>query len=90
MLDEKANIVRVSALNMVNAEAEANERADEKVLAKIKDSMENKRSGEREGGILGEGQGRVRDEGRGQEYKEGERGEGEGRVRGSGGYEGLE
>ena len=34
---------------------------------------------EREGGILGKGQGQGRDEGRGQEYEEGKRGEGEDR-----------
>ena len=45
MLDDEADIVRVSAFTRVNAEAEDNERADEKVLAKIKDSMEDKRSG---------------------------------------------
>ena len=40
MLDDEANIVRVSALAKVKAEEEAKERETEEVSANIKDRME--------------------------------------------------
>ena len=52
MLDDEADIVRVATLDRVKAEAEAKEREAEEVSAEIR-----ARIGEREGGILGEGQG---------------------------------
>ena len=44
MLDDEADIFRVSALARVKAEAKANERAAEEVSAKIRSSMEAKQS----------------------------------------------
>ena len=43
MLDGESDIVKVTALARVKAEAEAKERADEEVLANIRARMDNKR-----------------------------------------------
>ena len=53
MIHDEANIVRVAVLDRVKSEAEANERAVKEVSAQIRARIR-----EREGGILGEGQGR--------------------------------
>ena len=53
MLDDEADIVRVATLDRLKAEAESKEREAEEVSAEIW-----ARIGEREGGLLGEGQGR--------------------------------
>ena len=44
MIDNETDIVRVAALDRVEAEVESNGRADEEVSVKIRASMETERS----------------------------------------------